>query len=432
MISKKRIIGDALRVATWLFLASTLASSQVWSLEVDPERGVLTLAGSIESALPGVVQILNYETADAENPRGGGSGAVIDAADGLVLTNNHVVDGAGRLRVVLRDGRTLEGELIGQDPATDLALLKVDTRDLVEVPMGDSSELRVGDIVLAIGYPFGLDQTVTMGIVSGLGRTGVGAGLEDFIQTDAPINMGNSGGPLLDSLGRIVGVNTAIYSRSGGNVGIAFAVPTSIISVVVGQLRRHGEVRRGVLGVTIRTAASSDGPAGALVTAIASGSAAESAGMQPGDVVTSANGEEVKEAADLTRIIGLLEPDETVRLDIVRNNHTITRRVRIGAPSVTEVARAGDQLSSFGAAFGELQSNDALYGELQGVVVREVHPGGAAANAGIREGDVITQVNQTPVTSLAAFEQVVKGNRGRIVLVIAREGVNALFPVPIQ
>lgn len=428
-----RIINKILAGAFCVMLVLTGINSQVEAVELDEARGVLTLAGSIEPALAGVVQILNYETADAANPAGGGSGAVIDAGDGLVMTNNHVVDGAGRLRVVLPDGEFREAELVGRDPATDLALLRISNDDLVEVPFGDSSQLKVGDIVLAIGYPFGLDQTVTMGIVSGLGRTGVGTGLEDFIQTDASINSGNSGGPLLDSRGRIIGVNTAIYSRSGGNVGIGFAVPTSIISVVISQLRRHGEVRRGVVGVTIRTAVTdSDGRTGAVVTAVTPGSSAESAGLQAGDVVTSANDEEVRDASDLTRIIGLLEPDETVRLEFYRGGRMIARDLSVGTPEATTVARAGGELDSLGASFAELPDDHAFAGQISGVIVTAVVEGGSAATAGVREGDVITQVNQTPIGSLSDLEQALAETRGRRVLVLAREGVNALFPVTVQ
>ncbi len=428
-----RIFNKILKSVFCILLALTGLHSQVEALELDPERGVLTLAGAIEPALAGVVQVLNYETADAPNPRSGGSGAVIDAGNGLVLTNNHVVEGAGRLRVVLYDGEFREAELVGRDAATDLALLRISEDDLVAVPFGDSTELKVGDIVLAVGYPFGLDQTVTMGIISGLGRTGVSRGLEDFIQTDASINMGNSGGPLLDTRGRIIGVNTAIYSRSGGNVGIGFAVPTSIINVVISQLRRHGEVRRGAVGVTIRTAINeSDGRVGAVVTDVAPGSSAESAGLQAGDVVTSANDEEVRDAADLTRIIGLLEPEETVRLEFYRDNRMMARDVSVGEPAATTVARADGRLNSLDASFAELPSDHALAGQINGVLVTSVVANGAAATAGIRGGDVITQVNQTPIASLSDLEQALAATRGRRVLVLARKGINALFPVTVQ
>jgi Do/DeqQ family serine protease len=403
------------------------------AVELDPDRGVLTLAGSIEPAMAGVVQILNYETATADNPKSSGSGAVIDADDGIVMTNSHVVDGAGRLRVVLNDGQIRDAELVGADPATDLALVRIANDDLVEVPFGNSASLKVGDIVLAIGYPFGLDQTVTMGIVSGLGRTGVGSGLEDFIQTDASINQGNSGGPLLDTRGRIVGVNTAIYSRSGGNVGIGFAVPTNIIDVVVTQLLRHGEVRRGVIGVSIRTAvADSDGRAGAMVTAVTPDSPAASAGLQAGDIVTAANDEDVRDAADLTRIIGLLEPDDSVSLVFYRESRRMAQRMTVGTPKAAQMARSDGELSSLGADFGELPSDHPLAGQLPGVIVTGLTADGRAATAGIREGDVITQVNQTPVTSLAELEQALSAAGGRTVFIVARPGVNALFPVTVQ
>ena len=332
---------------------------------VDPRRGVTTMAPLLERATPAVVNISveSRGAATADNPLmrdpffrrffnmpedgpraerdtlAAGSGVIVDARQGLVVTNHHVVDRAKRIAVTLKDGRELEARLVGSDPATEIALLRVPADDLAELPYGDSAELQVGDIVLAIGNPFGLGQTVTSGIVSALGRGGIASDrYEDFIQTDAPINPGNSGGALVDTKGELVGINTAIIAPGGGNVGIGFAVPSNMVRAVVDQLLRHGEVRRGRIGVAISdvspqaaTAARLRDRQGAVITRVESGSTADRAGLRSGDIVVSVDGSPVRNSGELRNRVGLVEVDRTLELVYVRDGERRTTQVRIGA-----------------------------------------------------------------------------------------------------
>ncbi|MCB9948008.1 MAG: trypsin-like peptidase domain-containing protein [Rhodospirillaceae bacterium] len=267
-----------------------------------------------------------------------GSGVIVDAANGYVLTNNHVVEDGERIVVTLKDGRQFDATLIGSDPGTDVAVLRIPADGLTDLPFVDSDTLRVGDYAVAIGNPYGLGQTVTTGIVSALGRSGlISGGYENFIQTDAAINPGNSGGALVNSRGELIGLNTAILSRTGGNVGISFAVPSNIARAVLEQFVRYGDVRRGRLGITITdltpevaaTLASAGGE-GAVITKVEQGSGAAAAGLQPGDVVLSVNDRVVQNASDLRARIGLLRVGDQVQLGIVRDGapRTLTATVR--------------------------------------------------------------------------------------------------------
>jgi Do/DeqQ family serine protease len=327
---------------------------------LDAERGVLTLAPLLADVTPGVVNIAvrsrmerqtnpllddplfrRYFGLPEDQPElhvvSAGSGVIVDAGHSYVLTNSHVVANAEEIQVTLKDRRTYPARLVGSDPATDIALLALDAPDLHAVPLGDSGQLQVGDVVVAIGNPFGLGQTVTSGIVSALGRSGLGIeGYEDFIQTDASINPGNSGGALVNSRGELVGINTAILGASGGNVGIGFAVPVNMASAVMAQLIEHGEVRRGRLGITIQdltpALAETMGLAlstGALVSQVAADSAAARAGIQVGDVIIEINGNAILDADDLRNMIGLMPVGTALSIVLYRDGHQRTLDARV-------------------------------------------------------------------------------------------------------
>jgi Do/DeqQ family serine protease len=355
-----------------------------------------------------------------------GSGVIVDAAQGLVVTNHHVIANAEAIRVTLRDQRAFPAELVGADPATDIALLRIPAEGLTAIPLGDSDALEVGDFVLAIGNPFGIGQTVTLGIVSALGR-GLGIeAYEDFIQTDASINPGNSGGALVDMEGRLVGINTAILGR-GGSIGIGFAIPVAMVRGIVAQIAAHGSVDRGQLGVRTQdlTPDLAQGlglpsAEGALVTGVKPGSAADAAGLRAGDVVVGANGRPVRRSFDLRNAVGLLRVGETLEMDVVRDGvphrvkATIVEDEAAASAATATMAEAVPLLA--GASFEALPAADGR----AGVLVAEVAPGSPAARAGLRPGDVIVEVNREPVDSPAALIEAARGNPGRLSLGIVR------------
>jgi len=343
-----------------------------------------------------------------------GTGFVI-SQDGYIVTNNHVVDGADEIIVKMKNGKEYPAKLIGTDKKVDVALLKVKARGLQTVELGDSDVLRVGDWVMAIGNPFGLEQTVTAGIVSAKGRV-IGAGPYDhFIQTDAAINPGNSGGPLFNLKGEVVGINTAIYSRSGGNLGIGFAIPVNMAKPVIDELRRTGHVTRARLGVYIAEVDKATMQAlglknrhGALVRQVENGSAAAKAGIKPGDVIVSVDGETIKHMHDLPIRISRHRPGEKVSIGLIRAGKAMTIVVKV--EKMTETASGTDKPGKQQARLGLLLRNlDADLAEnlqtrvKQGVVVQQVQQGSAAARAGIGRGDVIFQVNRHPVHNLDQF-----------------------------
>ena len=358
-----------------------------------------------------------------------GSGVIIDAEEGYVLTNHHVVENGERIIVTLKDRRQFEATLIGSDPGTDIALLRIEADDLRALDLGDSDRLQVGDYVLAIGNPFGLGQTVTSGIVSALGRSGLNIeGYEDFIQTDASINPGNSGGALVTLDGRLAGINTAIIAPSGGNVGIGFAVPVNMVAAVADQLAEFGEVRRGQLGVMIQDftpdlaeALGIDAGLGAVITQVEPDSAAAEAGLQPGDLIVSVDGRAIASSADLRSQIGLKRIGKRIEIEIIRDGQPRTLDVimRRGAQGgAGQGARGLGRLS--GADLRNLQPGDPFYGDLSGVVIASLEPDSRPAHAGLKVGDIILAVNRVPVASVSEVRQQLAKVDGALALTIQR------------
>ncbi len=362
-----------------------------------------------------------------------GSGVVVDAEKGYILTNNHVIDKAEEIEVTLLDGRKLKARVVGTDPATDVAVIQVKATNLTALPLADSDRLRVGDFVVAIGNPFGLGQTVTSGIVSALGRTGLGIeGYEDFIQTDASINPGNSGGPLVNLRGELVGINTAIFSRSGGNIGIGFAIPINMAHEVMQQLVAHGRVQRGMLGVQVQDltpelAQAFDIPnrKGVVISAVVPGSSAEKAGLKPGDIIVAINGKPVDDSADVRNTIGLIPVGRQVELTILRDGKERHIRATIGEERKAEIA--GGEIHPYleGAVLGNIGENSPLYERVKGVVVVDVEPGSRAWRAGLRKGDVILSANRRPVANIRQLRKAVKGKE--TLLLNIQRGNAALF-----
>lgn len=366
-----------------------------------------------------------------------GSGVIIDAKKGYILTNHHVIQQADVINVTLRDGRRLDAKLVGTDPDTDVAVLQVPAKDLVALPLADSDALRVGDFVIAIGNPFGLGQTVTSGIVSALGRSGLGIeGFEDFIQTDASINPGNSGGALVNLRGELIGINTAIFSRSGGNIGIGFAIPINMARDIMQQLVTHGEVQRGRLGAQAQNLTPelanafnlSQQRTGAVVVKVIPGSPADKAGLQVGDVVTEVNQRPIRSADDLRNYIGLLRIGTHVRLTVVRKGkeHVIDARIAQSAAQEKSTAALHKRLE--GAVIGSLDEGHPAYGLINGIVVLEVKRGSPAARAGLRPGDIITAINNDAVQNLEeAYKLAGKNNGIRLNILRGRTTISILL-----
>ncbi|MCP4048122.1 MAG: Do family serine endopeptidase [Gammaproteobacteria bacterium] len=356
-----------------------------------------------------------------------GSGVIVDADKGYVLTNYHVIAGSDEVFVGLKDGRSLEAELIGIDPDTDLAMVQIPARKLTALPLADSDELEVGDFVVAVGNPFGLGQTVTSGIVSALGRTGLrGLEYQNFIQTDASINPGNSGGALINLRGELVGINSAIFTPSGGNVGIGFAIPSSMARYVMDQLIEFGEVRRGTLGVYVQDltpdlagAFDIDAGQGVLVAEIVEDSAAQSAGLQPGDVIVRMGKQDIDSSQDFYNAEGRLALGDTLRVDYLREGKT--RKTSLAIQSLPMISGEELDLRLKGAHFVELGTRHKQK-NISGVLLDKLEPRSRLAREGLEEGDIIIGVARQRVRNLADFKDSIEDTRGRILLQISRGG----------
>ena len=358
-----------------------------------------------------------------------GSGVIFDAKEGLVLTNNHVIHRADEITVSLTDGRSFEAELVGSDPATDVALIKIPAEHLIALPLANSDKLRVGDFVVAIGNPFGLGQTVTSGIVSALGRSGLGIeGYENFIQTDASINPGNSGGALVNLRGELVGINTAIFSpgQKAGNIGIGFAIPSNMVKQITDQLLEYGEVRRAHLGVQMQDITADLAKAfniksagGGVVTRIVKGSAADEAGLKVGDVVTAIDGQRTVNADSLRNTVGLLMVGETIELTIIRDGKETVLKATV-KEAKKQVSQGDVHPKLSGATFGNIEEESPYFGKIKGVMIYSVKRGSAAELAGLRANDIITSVNKQTVENLESFKPLVLNNSKQLLLNITR------------
>ncbi len=440
-------LGRAACLAAALAIAAAPAPAGLPLLEAGDD-GLPTLAPLLERVTPAVVNISVVSQApDEENPlfrdpffrwffelpdrpreerrsMASGSGVIVDAQRGYVLTNHHVIENAQQVKVTLKDRREFIARVVGSDEGTDIALLHIRPQNLTAIPFGQSDALKVGDFVVAIGNPFGLGQTVTSGIVSALGRTGLSVeNYEDFIQTDASINPGNSGGALINLKGELIGINTAIIGPSGGNVGIGFAVPSRMARAVMEQLAQHGEVRRGRLGVSVQDLTPDIAQAlgidtrtrGAVIGRVEARSAAAEAGLRAGDVVVAVDGRSLRSASDLRNRVGLTPIGQTIRLELVRNGRTSEITARVGRPTAATAVppRGGFDPRLDGAAFRDGAG---------GVQVGRVEAGSPAWQAGLRGGDVIVAVNRRPVQSTRDLAAVLDAQPRVLAMSVNRDG----------
>ena len=421
--------------------------------------GVPTLAPMLEKALPTVVNVEVQATVRGrryspfpfpfeeffdlpkrrQNPRerqrsGTGSGVIINAAEGHVITNSHVIAQAETIFVKLHDGSRYEAEVIGTDPDTDVALLKIDADNLSAIPIGNSDQLKVGDFVIAIGNPFGLSHSVTSGIVSALSRSNLGIeSYEDFIQTDASINPGNSGGALINLKGELVGINTAILGPSGGNIGIGFAIPINMATDVSKQILEHGEVRRGLLGVTVQSLTPDLADAfgisqtqGAVIAEVEPASPASEAGLESGDIVLAVNDKKIEGAADMRNFIGLLRAGTKISITILRDDEekiltaTITERQKT-------IVDGGKFSSKLEDALLQVVDEDAQPYEKAGILIREIETSSLAFNYGLRKGDLIVAVNRRRVEDFDDVEDAIDDDS--TLLLNVQRGIRNLFIV---
>ncbi len=415
-------------------------------------NGLPSLAPMVEEVQPAVVNIATLTNVQVRNPlledpffrrffnvpearryrqtQSAGSGVIIDGERGYIVTNNHVIERADEIAVTLNDGRTVPARLVGRDAQVDIALLQVEAQGLNGMPIGDSAAMRVGDFVVAIGNPFGIGQTVTGGMVSGVGRTGLGLeGYEDLIQTDAPINPGNSGGALVNLAGELVGINTAILSPSGGSIGIGFSIPSNVVSAIAAQLIEHGEVRRGEIGLSVQAlnpdlaaAFGADRSQGVVVVEVQPGSAADRAGIREGDILVSINGREINRPSAYHSMAAVMMVGDAAEVTVLRDGRRRSLHLEIAEDSYEIVP--GERMHPL-LKGAELQnhrsSSDPDVGA--GVVVEGMEPGSLAWRYGLREGDIIVAVNQRAVQNLSDMRAAIEPRARQVLLRIFRNGV---------
>ncbi len=415
-------------IFTAIIIATPIPPTRA-EFSTDPQRGVLTLAPVINPIKPAVVYIIAQT---GPNSGVSGSGVIVDSKEGYILTNHHVIADAVIIRVRLIDGRVFEAQKIGSDAATDIGLIKISATDLVAMPPDLSSELSVGDYVMAIGYPLGLDQTVTHGMVSGLGRVIGQDEFEDFIQTDAAINHGNSGGALVDSRGRLIGINTLIVSPTNANIGLGFAVPIKIALSVFEQLKTYGEVRRARLGVDFRDLTPELADAigirptgGVLITRVPLGSIGQVVGIKTGDVAVQVNETPTRHAKDFKNIIGLSPIDTDLAILVIRDGQEVIIKARLTTPEI-----GAAPLRFLGATFSALPEDSSGARNVQGVLVTLVEPGSLAAKNDLRRNDIVVRVNrnETPSPDALKNEFVSVGNIMAMTIMRGRSKLIVVFP----
>ncbi|MDN8570044.1 serine endoprotease DegQ [Enterobacter hormaechei] len=445
-MKKKNQLLSALALSVGLSLSASFPSSAALPSQVPGQEAIPSLAPMLEKVLPAVVSVQVEGTArqsqripeelkkyfgedapdqQAQPFEGLGSGVIIDAAKGYILTNNHVISQADKISVQLNDGREFDAKLIGGDDQSDIALLQVQNpSNLTQIAIADSDKLRVGDFAVAVGNPFGLGQTATSGIVSALGRSGLNLeGLENFIQTDASINRGNSGGALLNLNGELIGINTAILAPGGGSIGIGFAIPSNMAKTLSQQLIQFGEVKRGLLGIKgmemsadIANAFKLNVQRGAFVSEVLPNSGSAKAGVKSGDVIVSLNDKPLSSFAELRSRIATTEPGAKVKLGLIREGKPLT--VEVTLDKSTSSSASAEQISP--ALQGATLSDGQLKNGTKGITVTTVEKGSPAAQAGLHQDDVIVGVNRTRVQSIAEMRKVLESKPAVIALQIIR------------
>ena len=374
--------------------------------------------------------------ANKKNRAGLGSGVIIDSSKGLIITNNHVIAKATDIKVKLMDGREFKAEIVGTDPATDIAIIKINAKKLKSLKIANSNDLRVGDFVVAIGNPFGIGQTVTSGIISALGRSGLGIeAYEDFIQTDASINPGNSGGALVNLRGELIGINTAIIGSGGrnpGSIGIGLAIPTNLAINISEQILKFGKVKRGILGVSAQDLTPNLAKAfgltvrsGVLITEIRKNSSASKAGLKTGDVITAVDGKKVNKANDLRNIIGLTPVGQSLKFTVLRNKKTEFIKIEISENKELANLKINPRLE--GISFKEIKKGMREYGIIEGLIVSTINKNSIAFRNGIRKNDIILSINNIAVKSIKDVQELSRKNKDQIVLNVRRGNKSAFI-----